>query len=272
MTVRPAHFHQIDGSFLPNRYAHSHWGDDHLNGPAIVGLAARTLENQYGSGEFQPARLTVDLLRAARSLPTRVTTRLVRDGRRIRSAEADVVQGEVTVARATLVFYRRSAPPPGELWQNPVTFTPPVDFNAVDESPKPYTGSDEVGWTRRVGDHQNGSRTRFFDRGIDVVEGEENSPFVRAAIIAEQTSLTVHLGSEGIGYINGDVTVALARLPRDGWIGVQADSEWAADGISVGSSTLFDSAGAFGTGLVTAIANPASQIDFAASTFQGHRI
>ena len=33
-------------------------------------------------------------------------------------------------------------------------------------------------------------------------------------------------------------------------------------GISVGSATLFDHAGPFGTGMVTAIANPAAQIDF----------
>ena len=272
MIERPAHFNQVDGAFLPNRYAHSHWGDDHLNGPAVVGLAARSLENQFGADDLQPTRLTVDLLRPARGVATRVNTRLVRDGRRIRSAEADVVQGDVIVARATLVLYRRSTPPPGELWTSDTDFTPPVDFNAADESTAPYTGSDELGWTRKVGDHQNASRTRFFDRGINVVAGVENSPFVRATMIAEQTSLTTHLGSRGIGYINGDVTVALARLPRDSWIGIQADSHFAAEGISVGSATMFDSAGPFGTGLVTALANPAAQIDFAADTFQGLRI
>jgi hypothetical protein len=47
MTARPAHF-------------------IHLNGPALVGLAARTLERQYGLEEFMPARLTVDLFKAAR--------------------------------------------------------------------------------------------------------------------------------------------------------------------------------------------------------------
>jgi len=32
------------GEFEPTHFAGSHWGDDHLNGPAVVGLAARTLE------------------------------------------------------------------------------------------------------------------------------------------------------------------------------------------------------------------------------------
>ena len=273
MTERPAHFTPIDGEFVPNRYAHSHWGDDHLNGPAVVALLARTLELEYGSPEFMPARLTVDLFKAARGIPTTVSTRLVRDGRRIRNAEGEFIQDGVTVARATLVLYRRSTPPPGQLWAPKTEFTPPIDFNAnLDDSPAPYTGSDDAGWSRSVADHQNGSRTRFFDRGIDVVAGERSTPFVRAAMLAEQTSLTTHLGSGGIGYINGDVTMALARLPLDTWIGIQADSHIAADGVSVGCSTLYDSQGPFGTGVVTAVANPGAQINFAADGFQGLRI
>jgi hypothetical protein len=273
MTDSPAHFVPKDGHFLPQKYANSHWGDDHLNGPAIVGLVARTLERQHGSTEFMPARLTVDLFKAARNVPTEVRTRLVRDGRRVRNAECDVVQGGVTVAHATLVLYRRSSPPPGQLWTQAPDFAFPPDVPSTsDDSVAPYTGSDGVGWTRKVGDHQNASRTRFLDRGIDVVAGERNTPFVKAAMIAESTSLTTNLGTKGIGYINGDLTVALSRLPVDEWVGVQADSHWAADGIAVGTATLFDRSGPFGTGVVTAVANPAAQIDFATSDHQGLRI
>jgi acyl-CoA thioesterase len=95
---------------------------------------------------------------------------------------------------------------------------------------------------------------------------------VKAAMIAESTSLTTNLGTKGIGYINGDLTVALSRLPIDEWVAVQADSHWAADGIAVGSATLFDRSGPFGTGVITAVANPAAQIDFATSDRQGRRI
>ena len=59
-----------------------------------------------------------------------------------------------------------------------------------------------------------------------------NTPFVNAVMAAEGTSLVTNLGTAGIGYINGDLTVALARLPLDDWIGVQADSHWTADGVS----------------------------------------
>ncbi len=260
-----AHFTQADGGYLPTRYAQSHWGEDHLNGPAIVGLVARALESEYGSPELRPTRLTVDLFRAARNVWTTVDLRLVRDGRRVRSSECDVIQDGRPVARATLVQYRPSVAPPGTLWHAAQMFPKPP---APDGAIFPFVGSDDVGWTRSPAEHQNASRKRFYNDGIRVVAAESNSPFVRSAMVAEATSLVTNLGSAGVGYINGDLTVALSRLPVDDWIGIQADSHHADDGLAVGTATLFDSRGAFGAGLTTAIANPAAQIDFSTRRFR----
>lgn len=269
MKVSPAHFTATPEGFLPSQYAQGRWGPDQLNGPAIVGLAAHCLEHDHGSADFQPARLTVDLFKAARGRLTTVRTRLIRDGRRIRNAECDVVQDDVVVARATLVLYRRSAPPPGEQWSASIDFAFPQDLDSSQDPPHPHTGSAGGGWSRKISDHQNNTRTKFVDRSINVLSGQQNSPFVRAAVVAETTSLVTHLGTRGVGYINGDLTVALTRLPVDEWIGVQEDTHWAADGVSVGTATLFDSAGPFGSGMVTAIANPDAQLDFSAETFDG---
>nr|WP_137149424.1 acyl-CoA thioesterase domain-containing protein [Mycolicibacterium sp. CR10] len=250
---------------MPTRFAQSHWGDDHLNGPAIVGLAARGLENDCGSTEFRPTRLTVNLFRAARNVLTTLDIRVVREGRRVRSAECDVIQNGHVTARATLVQYRPSTAPPGELWTSAATFPdpPPTDGTLM-----PYVRSDDAGWTRSPAAHQNGSRKCFYNDGIRVVAGEANSPFSRAVMVAEATSLVTNLGSAGVGYINGDLTVALARSPVDEWIGIQADSHQAADGIAVGTATLFDSVGPFGSAMTTAVANAAAQIDFSATDFR----
>jgi len=265
MTVRPAHFTQTaNGTFQPTENAQSHWGDDHLNGPALVGLVARVLEDTYGDDDLMPARLTVDLFRAARGVETTATTRLVRDGRRVRNSECELTQDGVVVVRSILVQYRRSSPPRGGEWSAPITFTPPGE---IDGGRSTYVGSDDGGWSRAIADHQNTSRKRFLNRTVEVVAGRKNTPFVSAAMAAEGTSLVTNLGSAGVGYINGDLTVALARLPIDEWIGVQADSHWAVDGIATGTATLFDSAGPFGSGLITAISNAAAQIDFANDPF-----
>jgi len=163
------------------------------------------------------------------------------------------------VARATVVQYRQSEEPAGQVWTTAPRFTAPA---AADDQDL-VVGSDDTGWSRLGAQHQNTSRKRAYYRGADVIEGQPTSPFVRAVIVAEAaTNMVVNLGTAGIGYINGDLTVALSREPRSEHLGVQADSHFAADGIAVGTATLFDDAGAFGTATITSLANPAAQIDF----------
>ncbi|MCE9515900.1 MAG: thioesterase family protein [Mycobacterium sp.] len=251
-------FAEHDGMFHPTESALSRWGNDSLNGPAVVGLAARCLEREFGAEGFLPTRLTADLFKAARKVPTQVRTRLVRDGRRVRSSECDVVQDGTIVARATMVQYRMSEPPPGQEWVSTESFSPPDGVQGAVY----LVGSDGAGWGAAGSEHQNVSRKRVYHRTIEVVIDETASPFVRTVVAAEATSLVTNLGTQGIGYINGDLTVALSRLPIGDYIGVQANSHWTSAGVAVGDATLFDDIGPFGIGMVTAIANPAAQIDF----------
>lgn len=248
-----------DGVFTPTESAAGYWGEGLLSGPAVAGLAAFGLEERFGSEDFQPARFTVDLLKPARQAPTYLQTRLIRDGRRLRHAECDVIQGDWIVARATLMQYLRSEEPGGGQWSAPAQFTAPAQATGD----LVYVGSDQAGWSPMGEQHQNDSRKRAYYRGLDVVDGRTASPFVRSVIVAEAaTNLVVNLGTAGIGYINGDISVALSRLPVSEFLGVQADTHFSADGVSVGTATLFDDAGPFGTGMVTALANPAARIDF----------
>lgn len=264
MFTAASHFFSVDRTqdgktvFHPTEAALSRWGNGSLHGPAVVGLAARNLEGQFGIEGFLPARLTADLFKAAHRVPTEVRTRLLRDGRRIRNSECDIIQDGVIVARATMVQYRQSAAPPGEEWVSSASFTAPsgVTGNAY------LVGSEEAGWSNSGAEHQNTSRKRVYHRTMDVIEGEQASPFVRTVVASEATSMVTNLGTRGIGYINGDLTVGLSRLPVGDYIGVQADSHWCSDGIAVGAATLFDDAGGFGAAMVTAVANPAAQIDF----------
>ena len=249
-----------DGTFDPTAAAGGHWGESLISGPAVAGLAARALERDYGQAGCTPARFTIDLLKPARQVPTRTQTRLIREGRRVRYAECDVIQGDWIVARATAVQYLTSEAPPGEEWTTEPVFTAPKDTARDALS----VGSDPAGWSVLGAEHQNTATKRAYYRGVDVVVGEELSPFVRAVIVAEAAAnMVINLGTRGIGYINGDLTVSMSRLPRSEFIGVQGDSRSAAAGVAVGTATLFDDAGPFGTAMVTSIANPAAQIDFA---------
>jgi hypothetical protein len=250
-------------ALMPTEHAQSRWGPDALNGPAVCTFAARALELEFSDPDFRPARFTVDLFKSARSRPTTAVTRLVRSGRRIRVADVEVQQDGVTVARATLVLLRTATPPPGSEWAPPVTFSPPPNAPVESAPAPPWVHSDAIGWSRTISEHQNNTRKQIWSTGVPILPDEPLSAFARAVHVAENTSLATNLGTAGIGYINCDVTVSLSRLPDGPQIGLEAASHITADGISVGTATLYDLAGPFGTGMVTAISNAAAQIDFA---------
>jgi hypothetical protein len=267
MNSKPAHFLQTDTNrFLPTDYAEvqSRWAKDHVVGAAVAGLAALTLETACGLPDFTPARLTVDLIRSPRRIPMTTAVELLRDGSRVRTSQCTIEQDGVAVARAVLVQYRRSAAPLGLEWTpEPETVEAPslAGLSPQNGSVRQMQSNGRQ-WTSELADHQNASRKRVVTRSVEVVAGQPNTAFVQAVTAAEATSLVTNLGTAGVGYINGDLTVALSRQPRGDWICVRADSHWVSDGIAVGTATLLDDSGAFGSGLVTAVSNRHAQIDF----------
>lgn len=254
------------GAYVPTIFARSAWSDSMVNGPAVVAAAARALESEHGAEGFQPARLTVDLFAPVRNEPLVTRTEEIRAGNRIRVADVRLSQGDKIVARATLVQLRRGEQPPGRIWRSDRRVEPPAEAEPAPDKPGSNvffgSGDGPDPWDRDMGAHQNDQRKRFWIHPLDVVEGEPASPFQRAAIVSESTSLMTHWGDEGIGFINADLTVALARLPRSRDLGIEADEHISADGVAVGTASLFDRDGVFATGTVVAVSNAGRQIDF----------
>ncbi|WP_281197664.1 thioesterase family protein [Nocardia pseudovaccinii] len=264
--MRLGFFEETALGFEPLPFAASAWSPDMINGPAICGLLAQALEREHGRDGFVPARLTVDLFRPTRRQPVQVVTESVRDGRRIRVADAALMQDGVDVARATAVFLKKSVQPPGELWtRQDQPAPPPVEISPPTDLPRaPMWGSDAHadGWSTRIGEHQNGSRKRTWQVPMSLIEGQTPSAFVGATIIGEGTSMMTNWGSAGIGFINTDLTLALARPAVGTEIGLEADMHISAEGVAVGTATLFDRHGSFGTCVVTALSNAERQVDF----------
>ncbi|WP_307817354.1 acyl-CoA thioesterase domain-containing protein [Nocardia acididurans] len=259
----PAYFDVVDGGYYPTRFASSQWSAAQVVGPALCGLMARELEREHATDGFVPVRLTVDMFSAARFEHTATPTVRVRDGRRIRVADVTVVQGGGIAARASAVLLQPSEQPPGELWQREhEPSPPPVDIAPPSRSPRvPYFESDASRtWSQLPTDHEDGARKRTWQHPIHVVTGEEPSPFVRAALVGEATSMMTNWGDKGIGFINTDMTLALARLPEGLEIGVEADSHFSERGMAVGVATLFDRRGSFGSCMVTSVSNAGRQI------------
>src|SRR5882724_8561145 len=91
MTNQPFFTRHGDG-FMPTPVANGPWSPESMHGRVVIGLLGFVIEECHGSDDFVPARLTVDMFRLPNiTTPVEVTTRLVRDGMRIKVIEAEFI-------------------------------------------------------------------------------------------------------------------------------------------------------------------------------------
>jgi hypothetical protein len=253
------YFTERDGELVPAPHARSWWAAGMVHGRLLAGLLARSLELEHSDTGLHFARLTVDMFRNAPMEPLRVTTERVREGRRIRVADAVVHSTVGPVARAAAVLLRRGEQPEGFVpnvpeWdavtpdQLPPTAKPEFPVQMFDEDNNPI-----VYW----GDSGTKRRRVWIHEFSPLVAGESLTPFVRAALAADAASPMTHAGKQ-LEFINADYTLLLSRLPLSDVVGLESGGHISEDGIAVGHATVFDLAGPIGHCTTTALANQRS--------------
>lgn len=264
---------RAEGDLLvPQDIARSLWRADQMHGVATSGALARELENAVlgaGRDDLRPARYTVDLFKAPSMGPCTLASTVVREGSRLMLIDATLSQEGEIVARASGLFLKVSADPPGEVWTPTQAPTPPpLEIAAVSDEPRvPIFFSDGVGWSQNFAEHQNGGRKQTWQTALAIVLGEKPTPFQGLAGAADSTSMVVNWGTEGVQYINTDVTLAISRVPVSQEIGLAAVNRTTHDGISTGSCIVFDREGPIGTTTVTSISNSRRAVDFTQHDF-----
>lgn len=246
-----------EDGLMPNSVAQGGWGPT-LGGQVVGGLLARAVEQHLDDPELHPARFTVEILRRVATEPVQVSAQVTRSGSRMRAIDATMTQHGELVARASTLCLRRGTQPDGRFFTTPVRMPPlPREPAQLDDSipmfivpyGKELAAPDTFPW------QHDGPRFAWLREIRDLVDGEELTPFVRAAMAVDVTSSLTNFGTEGLAFINADYTLALSRLPRGPYIGLAALTHHSFDGVATGSATLFDADGPIGTGLSASIAN-----------------
>jgi hypothetical protein len=193
-------------------------------------------------------RVTADLSRPVPMRPVEVEARALRDGRRVQSLEALLsVDGEI-VCRATATRVRTE---PGLV---PTAVLPP----ARDGDAPPAFPEAGAGWSldrpsfhdclevRTVeSEDRLGARTWFRMAG-PLVAGEEPTPAVRVASVAEMTiSAGGRLGPGWVS-INPEVSLQLERDPEGEWLCVSSVVRFTDDGVGMSEGVLHDRTGRIG--------------------------
>lgn len=250
-------YYTTDGdAFVPTSVAQGPWGAT-ISGNVLGGLLGFVLDRDFGDPELQPARLTVDLFRPAALAPLTVRTQLIRAGRRIKVVDAQAVQDDVVVARASVVFLRRQSGSPQGIWTTPVEIPdPPGPEHTVTAAPMQLvahgagSSSDLTAW------RHSGPKHIWVHNVTPLVDGQPMTPFTRAAMAGDVVSSLTHFGPDGLLYINADYTLTLSRLPESPEIGLSALTHYSDDGVATGTATLFDRSGPIGSGMATALVSP----------------
>jgi hypothetical protein len=241
--------------FTPTPSSVGPWGRTTVSGLVISGLVGYAAERAAGDADFIGTRLTVDMVRMALLDELHVETSVLREGRRLRMVDVTVTQNGRNVAHGRGVFARRAAVPPGDVWSPAVVMpVPPKPGKTPAFGPRPYVGPtaapahDFEPWRDPTQE-----KYVWYDFDAQLVEGERTSRFVRAAAVADVANPLTNWGSEGLQFVNSDVTLLLSRLPEGTTLGMTARDRCEAGGISVGSSVMFDESGPFGLATVTAL-------------------
>ena len=252
MTQDPFYSRDSD-RFVPTRAAAGPWDPNSLHGRVIVGLLGAQIEAAHGGPDYMPARLTVDMYRLPSLAPVTVSTRLVRDGWRIKVAEAEFFSDGVSMARASCQLLRRTQAPDGEVWSPPPWSAPsPDEINPPKDPRMTLNGMwDLLPIVGGMGDR--GPRQIWMREVRELVGGEALTPFARVALAADFASPFANAGTNGLEYINSDVTLYLHRLPTTNWVGMEVVDHGSSDGVGFGECRLHDEAGPIGAASVAAL-------------------
>lgn len=238
--------------FAPTELSRGPWDPGAQHGGAPAALIARALERVESAVPMDVVRITYEFLRPVPLTPLDLRTRVLRDGKRVQLAEAQLHAGELEVARATALRIRSDAVPgPGREREAPAHGGPgdaaPISMPAFEAGPTMFArDAMEVRFSHGAF-ADVGPAFAWFRLRHPLVAGEEPSPLQRLAAaadfgngIASAVSWATHV------FINPDLTLYVERLPHGEWVGLDAVTRVGDAGIGVSDSALYDEQGRVG--------------------------
>lgn len=253
-----AFYEQLDESrFRASEATTGPWAPGLQHGGPPSALLVRALERLPGlrpgpDGAQPPARLvrvTTDFLSPVPVSDVEVRARLLRDGRQVQLVEAELVSDGRTVLRST--GWRVRTLPAGA--------TPAVDVGAHhDVAPLPDGGgpvpgfsfpyAQNVEWRFAAGDPLTpGPATAWARLRVPLVAGEPVSPVQQVVALTDSGSgVSAALSWDDWSFVNTELSVHLARVPRADWVCLDARTHLEADGTGLARTTLHDLDGWFG--------------------------
>jgi hypothetical protein len=243
--------YRVEGASVEtSAFAGGPWDPKLQHGAAPSSLICWAIERLPSPVPMRVARLTVDLMRPVPVAPLALETEVLREGKKIQLVAVRLLSEGKEVVRATALRIRGES---RELPSN--AFCPPIDTRGPEMGRDPST----AGMARtpflsgismrlaRGSFRLPGPAAVWYRAERPIVDGAAISPLMRAAIAADFCNGTSSvLDFREWTFINGDLTLSLAREPVGDWILLDAETWAGPDSIALSMARLGDRDGYFG--------------------------
>ncbi len=243
------------GRYLPTPLGRGPWDPRALHGGAAAALLTRALERMEAGASLPVARLSFDLLRPVPIAPLDLSTRVVREGRRVVELAGELRADDVLVCSVRALRVAAAATLTAEeaaVADDPPLPAPehgaPIDFTLDDSAAEGFGASMEMRWVE--GEPAPGPAAVWMRLRPALVAGEATTPLQRLAATADfGNGVAAPAPWDGFVFINADLTIQLHRPPRGEWIALRSATHVDPGGAAMTESRLYDESGPVGRSL-----------------------
>ncbi len=246
---------------FPSDYTAGPWDNRLQHGSAPTSLISWAAERLVPREPMQVMRITVDLLRPVPIAPLQIHAEVVREGRKIQLCAVTLSHENVVVVRASVLKIRRAQfeLPPTAI-EEKIELPGPEHGQPAELAPNVSPTAFIRGLSLRVvkgAFRKPGPAAIWFRPERPLFADQPITPLQRAAMVADFCNgVSTVVDWETWTFINGDLTVSLARLPVGEWILLDAQTWLGDDGSGIAFAKLGDSRGYFGRAIQSLVIEP----------------
>lgn len=237
--------------FIPTELTRGPWSPDAQHGGPPAALLGRAIEAVPHETELRVARFTIEILRPVPLTPLAVRAEAVHSTRRSQYVEAAMSDDDGPIARASAWRIRLGESETTDLEATPVPL--PEDVTGVPPSFRPSwepSYFNAIEW-RPTDDRilKPGPAAVWMHMRLPLLPGEDPSPLTRVLVIADSgNGISWTLPFTEFLFINTELSVHLARMPKGEWVLLDARTRIGPEGIGLAESIIWDERGRLGSG------------------------
>lgn len=261
--------YRVDGgTAFTNDCAAGPWDPRSQHGGAPAALIAWAAERMETREPMQVVRITIDLQRPVPIAPLEIRTEVLREGRKIQVCLVTLLHENVVVVRASVLKIRSADTSlPDVPAEEKITLPGPEHGHEPGAQAAGLVGGENSfirGMSLRVVQGSffvdPGPAAIWFHAHRAIVEGQPNSPLMRAAMTADFCNgASTLLDPREWTFINADLSIHLARMPVGEWILLDAQTWLGPQGAGIAFAKLGDERGYFGRAVQSLVIEKRSQ-------------